>query len=70
MLGVQSESKSTPLHFAFFASNEGVASLLLAKGADITVTDEDNKTPAALAKEKGMGGLLKKSRASASSGKH
>lgn len=60
MLSCQSESKSTPLHFAFFASNEGVARLLLSKGADLTIVDEDNKTPVALAKEKGMSGLLKK----------
>jgi len=45
--------KHTPLHFAAWAGNADLVTLLLARKADRNLKDAENRTPLALAKEKG-----------------
>ena len=53
LLDKQSSSGSTPLHCALSRCHQGAVKLLVEKGADQKLKDEDGKTAVALAKEAG-----------------
>ena len=53
LMNKQSQSGSTPIHCAISRGHLDAAKFLLDKGADLSLTDEDGKTPGALAKEAG-----------------
>jgi len=54
MINCQSNSGTTPLHAVVSAGRADLARFLCERGADPTLTDEDGKTAAVLAKEGGL----------------